>query len=223
VWSYELGAKRRFDDGKILLSTSAFWINWKRIQGIIPLNTCAYSYTGNFGTAVSRGFDVQGLYEPIKGLEFSGTIALTDAQYTQTVPVPGDATQLLVKNGDPLLFTPRWTGTVGVGYTWPARDGVDAYLRSDANYTGNYYRTYSQSVNGYLASIRDGQSITQVQLRGGIKTGAFDASVFVKNLTDNSTPLAEDAGTVPGTYGYSAIRAVSLQPRTIGVALTYRY
>jgi outer membrane receptor protein involved in Fe transport len=223
VWSYELGAKRRFDDGKVLLAASVFWIDWKRIQGIIPLNSCAYSYTGNFGTAVSRGFDVQGLYELIKGLELSGTVALTDAQYTQTVPVPGDATQLLVKNGDPLLFTPRWTGTVGVGYTWPAREGLNAYLRSDANYTGNYYRTYSDGVNGYLPLIRNGQAVTQVQLRGGVKTDSFDASVFVKNLTDNSTPLAEDAGTVPGTYGYTAIRSVSLQPRTIGVALTYRY
>ena len=54
VLSYEIGAKKRLDDGRLLLSASAFWINWTNIQGVIPLNSCAYSYTGNFGTAVSR-------------------------------------------------------------------------------------------------------------------------------------------------------------------------
>jgi len=225
VLSYEIGAKKRLDDGRLLVSASAFWINWSHIQGVIPLNSCAYSYTGNFGTAVSRGFDLQLLYEPIKGLEFSGTLALTDAHYTQTVAVPGDATQLLVKNGDPLLFTPKWTGTAGISYTWPVRDGIYAYTRTDAQYTGNYDRTYSAGVNGYLPLIRDGQSITTLQLRGGLKSksGSWDAAAFVNNLTDNSTPLSQDVGTVAGTYGATAIRSISMRPRTVGIAVSYHY
>jgi iron complex outermembrane recepter protein len=225
VMSYELGFKKLLDDGKLLLTSSVFWINWNNIQGVIPLNSCAYSYTGNFGTAVSRGFDAQLQYEPVKGLEFSGSIAMTDAHYTQTVSAPNDPTDELVKNGDPLLYTPKWSGTAGVGYTWPVHDGIDAYARTDAQYTGNYFNTYSAGVNGYLPLIRDGQSITSVQLRGGVKSksGAWDASAFVKNLTDNSTPLSVDSGTVPGTYGYSALRYVSLRPRTIGIAVSYHY
>jgi iron complex outermembrane recepter protein len=225
VMSYELGFKKLLDDGKLLLTSSVFWINWNNIQGVIPLNSCAYSYTGNFGTAVSRGFDAQLQYEPIKGLEFSGSIAMTDAHYTQTVSAPNDPTDELVKNGDPLLYTPKWSGTAGVGYTWPVHDGIDAYARTDAQYTGNYFNTYSAGVNGYLPLIRDGQSITSVQLRGGVKSksGAWDASAFVKNLTDNSTPLSVDSGTVPGTYGYSALRYISLRPRTIGIAVSYHY
>jgi iron complex outermembrane receptor protein len=223
VMSYEFGFKQRFDDGRLLLAASAFWINWSHIQGVIPLNSCAYSYTGNFGTAVSRGFDLQLLYEPIRGLEFSGAVSMTDAHYTQTVPVPGKETQLLVKNGDPLLFTPKWQGTAGVSYSWPVHDAVNAFVRTDSTYSGSYDRTYSQGVNGYIASIRDGRSVTEVQLRGGLKSTAWDASVFVKNLTDNTTPLAEDVGTVAGSYGAMAIRSTSLQPRTIGVAVSYRY
>jgi iron complex outermembrane recepter protein len=225
VMSYEVGFKKRLDEGRLLFSSSVFWINWSNIQGVIPLNSCAYSYTGNFGTAVSRGFDVQLQYEPIKGLEFSGTLAMTDAHYTQTVTAPNDATDVLVKNGDPLLFTPKWAGTAGVSYTWGVRDGIDAYARADGQYTGNYFNTYSAGVNGYLPLIRDGQSITSVQLRGGLKSnsGAWDASAFVKNLTDNSTPLNVDSGTVEGTYGYTALRNISMRPRTIGVAVSYHY
>jgi len=128
-----------------------------------------------------------------------------------------------VRDGDPLLFTPRWTGTAGVAYSWPLPNSVNAYTRADATYSGNYVRTYSDGVNGFLASIRDGQAITEVKLRAGIKNNAWDASIYVKNLTDNRTPIAEDAGTLPGTYGYTAIRSSSLPPRTIGVAVSYRY
>jgi len=225
VLSYEIGAKKRLDDDRLLVSASAFWINWSHIQGVIPLNSCAYSYTGNFGTAVSRGFDLQLLYEPIRGLEFSGTLALTDAHYTQTVTVPGANTQLLVKNGDPLLFTPKWTGTAGISYTWSVQDGINAYTRTDAQYTGNYDSTYSAGVNGYLPLIRDGQSITSVQLRGGLKSksGAWDAAAFVNNLTDNSTPLSENVGTKAGTYGATTVRSISMRPRTVGIAVSYHY
>jgi outer membrane receptor protein involved in Fe transport len=223
IWSYEAGFKARLADNKLLLSASAFWINWSRIQGIIPLNSCAYSYTGNFGTAASKGFDLQLLYEPINGLEISGSVAMTDARYTQTVPVPGDNTQLLVKDGDPLLFTPKWQGTAGLQYSWPIPGGMNAYARTDATYTGDYVRTYSEGVNGYIGTIRDGQALTEVKLRAGVRNKTWDAALFVKNLTDNQTPLAEDVGTVEGSYGAMAIRATSLQPRTIGVAVSYHY
>jgi iron complex outermembrane recepter protein len=223
--SYEVGFKKRLDEGRLLLSASAFWIDWSHIQGVIPLNSCAYSYTGNFGTAVSRGFDLQLVYEPINGLELSSAIAMTDAHYTQTVTAPNDPTELLVKDGDPLLYTPKWSGTAGVSYTWPVRNGIDAYARTDGQYSGNYFNTYSEGVNGYLPLIRDGQSVTTVQLRGGLKSksGAWDASAFVKNLTDNSTPVSVQSGTVPDTYGYTALRYITLRPRTIGIAVSYHY
>ena len=223
VLSYEVGAKRRFADGNVLISGSVFRVDWSRIQGIIPLNSCAYSYTGNFGTAVSQGGDLQLLVQPFRGLEVGGTLAYTDAHYTETVPVPGDATQLLVKNGDPLLFTPKWAGSLNLGYNWSPVDGYNTYVRGDGTYSGSYERTYSEGVNGFIDSIRHGQSITEFSLVGGVKHDEWDAFLFIHNLTNNSTPQAEDVGTHPGTYGATAIRSISLRPRTIGVSLTWRH
>jgi iron complex outermembrane receptor protein len=223
VWSYEIGAKSSLAGGKVQLAASAFRINWSRIQGVIPLNSCAYTFTGNFGTAVSQGGDLQLLLAPLRGLELSGSISFTDAHYTQTVPVPGDATQLLVRNGDELLSTPRWQGDLGISYTWSLHNGWNAYARADSTYSGRYVRTYSEGVNGYIAAIRDGQSITEVSLRSGVKFDSWDISAFVKNLTDNATPLFEDVGTKPDTYGAMAIRSISMRPRTVGFTATYRY
>jgi iron complex outermembrane receptor protein len=223
VWSYELGAKSALAEGKLQLAASAFRINWSRIQGVIPLNSCAYTFTGNFGTAVSQGGDLQFSFIPVRGLELAGSLAFTDAHYTQTVPVPGDATQLLVRDGDQLLSTPRWQGDLSLSYSWSVRSGWDLYARIDSSYTGRYFRTYSPGVNGYIAAIRDGESITDVSLRGGLKFNSWDISAFVKNLTDNSTPLFQDVGTRAGTYGAIAIRNISMRPRTVGVTATYRY
>jgi hypothetical protein len=223
VWSYELGAKHRFAGGRVQLAASAFRINWSQIQGVIPLNSCAYSYVGNFGTAISQGIDMQASVVPLDGLELGGSIAYIDAKYTETVPVPGSTSQLLVRNDDPLLNTPQWQGDFSVQYRWAARGNLDAYVRSDVSYSGGYFRTYSQGVNGYIGSIRDGDSITDVSLRAGVKFAAWDVSGFVKNLTDDSTALFETVGTVPNTYGSRAIRSVSRRPRTFGVGLTYHY
>jgi hypothetical protein len=71
--------------------------------------------------------------------------------------------------------------------------------RVDTTYTGHYY-SYSDGVNGFIGSTRDDH-----------------------NLTDNSTPLFEDVGTVAGTYGAQAIRSISLRPRTLGFQITYRH
>jgi iron complex outermembrane recepter protein len=223
VWSYELGAKDALAGGKVQLAASAFRINWSRIQGVIPLNSCAYTFTGNFGTAVSQGGDLQFLLMPLRGLELSGSVAFTDAHYTETVPVPNSTTQLLAKDGDPLLNTPRWQGDLSLSYTWSLKSGWDMYARADSTYSGRYFRTYSQGVNGYIGNIRNGESIFDVDLRSGVRFNSWDVSGFIKNLTDNATPLYEDVGTVAGTYGATAIRSISMRPRTVGVTATYRY
>ena len=223
IWSYELGVKDALAGGKVQLAASAFRINWSRIQGVILLNSCAYTFTGNFGTAVSQGGDLQFSVLPLRGLELSGSIAFTDAHYTQSVPVPGSTTDLLARNGDELLNTPRWQGDLSLSYTWSLHNGWDMYARADSTYSGGYFRTYSPGVNGYIAAIRDGESITDVSLRSGVRFNSWDVSAFVKNLTDNATPLYQDVGTVPGTYGASAISSISMRPRTVGVTATYRY
>lgn len=223
VWSYELGAKKSLPEAHLQLAASVFRINWSHIQGVIPLTSCAYTFTGNFGSAVSQGGDLQFLYAPIRGLEFGGSLAYTDARYTQTIPVPGDDTQLLARDGDWLLNTPRIQGDVSASYTWTAASGVAGYGRIDTSYTGHYFRTYSDGVNGFIAPIRDGKAITDVSVRAGVKFDRWDISAFIKNLTDNSTPLFEDVGTVAGTYGAEAVRSISMRPRTLGFDFTFRY
>jgi outer membrane receptor protein involved in Fe transport len=225
VISYEIGGKKQFDDRRLQVEASVYKIDWSRIQGVIPLNTCALSYTGNFGRAVSQGFDLHADFRPIAGLSLEGSIGYTDAHYTQTVFVPGSLTQMLAKSGDELLNTPKWKASVGAQYTWPIFSGMDAYARADANYSSAYFRTYSATVNGFSPLIYNGGEIITASLRAGVRKDHIDAAVFVQNLFDNDTPLYSTVGTTANTFGASAlaIRNISLRPRTFGATVTYRY
>jgi hypothetical protein len=42
----------------------------------------------------------------------------------------------------------------------------------------------------------------------------WDLAFFVKNLIDNHTAVAADVAPVPNTYGLTAVRVATLQPRT---------
>ncbi len=224
VWSYEVGAKQRFAENRAELQASAFKIDWQGIQGVIPLNTCALSYTGNFGKATSRGFDLQGQFRLTQDFTLEGSMSYTDAHYTETVSVPNSTTQLLAKSGDPLLNTPKWQGHAGAQYNWMMFGSYDAYARADFKYIGGVKRTYSSGVNGFIGLIRDGSSYTNTSMRAGVRKDGIDVSVFIDNLTNDETPVFS---TVNNNGGFAAtapaIRNLSQKPRTGGMTVTYHY
>src|SRR5215470_5286344 len=58
VWSFELGSKNRLFDGRARLDGSVFYVDWRKIQQQIFLNSCAAGFIANTGSAVSKGFDL---------------------------------------------------------------------------------------------------------------------------------------------------------------------
>lgn len=224
VWSYEIGAKKRFGN-TLEIASSVYQIDWTGIQGSIPLNSCSYSYTGNFGKARVRGFDVQLTVQPVRGLQLGGTLAYNDGKYKETIERPNarPTDALLALDGAPIPNSPKWQATASAEYSFPVSSAVDGYIRGDYRYSGDYYRNNPQGVVGYLAANRFGQEIEEVSLRAGATVGRVDVSAFVRNLFDNKTPLSQTYSTRLNTYGSRAERYTIMRPRTIGVTATYRY
>ena len=82
VWSYELGAKNRLLNGRVLLDTSVYRIKWSDIQTSIGLN-CGYSMTFNAGAAVSQGADFAFQGQVVPGLTLGGTIGYNRALFSE--------------------------------------------------------------------------------------------------------------------------------------------
>ena len=215
VWNYELGAKGKFFNDKLLLQGSLYWINWNGIQQEVYMPNCGYYYTANLGTATSRGFDMQAQWALGDGFVISGSSGLTDARYTSTIIENGN---ILAKSGDSLA-TPEWATTLSGEYHFKSWAETDSYVRLDYQFSGSYYRTGSAETFSYEPDTRDAPATHYVTTRAGITRDGWDASVYINNLLDSRTSLYryQDTTVSPG------LRDLTFRPITVGLTVDYKF
>ena len=215
VWNYEVGAKGKFFDNSVLLQGSVYWIDWNNIQQQVYLPTCGYYYTGNLGTATSRGFDLQAQWAVGNGFVLSGSAGLTDARYTSTISENGN---ILAKSGDSLA-TPEWAATLSGEYHFQPLPEVDAYARLDYQFAGSYYRTGSAETFSYEQQTRNAPATHYVTARFGGTYGPWEVSAYVDNLLNSRTSLYryQDTNISPG------LRDETFRPITIGLTAEYKF
>ncbi len=215
LWSYEIGGKTQLANSGLLLSAAAFHIDWNNLQQQVALPCEAI-------------FDINGHRAEINGgeLELDGhlipSLALrAGIGYESTdVTAPGALAIVGVRRGSRILGTPEWTGTVAGTYTRAIGPGLDGYLEADASYTGSS-RALLNGGNGTFAVRR---SYVLVDLRIGVRRGATDLSVNIRNAT-NARPNLGDIGYI-GYAQYDANGTVIPQVATLPpltVLLQYRH
>jgi outer membrane receptor protein involved in Fe transport len=212
VWSYEAGAKMRLFGGHAQINSSLFYIDWKTPQLTIAL-TCGSSYVTNAGGAASKGFDVQSQFR-FAGLTISPSVAYTDAEYTQDVPIPGSV-NFLVKKGM-FLPAPKWQAAIVAQYDFRVFDH-SAYLRGDYEYQSDYIRT-NVGQAGYDPITAVGSQTHIVNARAGFTMRGYEISAFVNNLADSQDLLNVGHGALS-----PLVTATSFRPREVGMQFVYRY
>jgi outer membrane receptor protein involved in Fe transport len=220
LWSYEAGAKTLMYNGRLQLSSSLYHIDWSNIQQLVYVSNCGQQFVDNLGHAASNGFDIQFSAHPFGGLELDGSVAYTNAQYTQTVNKdPGNALNV-VTAGDHLDTQP-WGVTLGATYDHRFDGGYDAYLRADYTYhSGSALTPITDPLNGgYDPEAEPTPETTYVSIRGGVRIRGYDVSVFVDNLF-NAQPALTRYSEVLGNPVH---RDFTFTPLTVGVTGVYRY
>ena len=230
VRSFELGSKQTLAGGALQLSGSLYWINWSNVQTQVELPTCGFGYIANMGRATSKGFDLDVQGKATRNLTLSAAIGYDHAAYTDSVINAGytlglSPVKYLVKTGD-ALPTPRWTATVGAEYAWQLGAVGPAFARADYQFASSYQRSGSEGTQNYDPDTGTVHSMQMVNLRTGIKTGAWDYSLYVKNALNNRTEIDRFH-----SYAHSAVNGEPSQayygtapaPRMIGLAGNYRF
>jgi outer membrane receptor protein involved in Fe transport len=225
VWSYELGTKNTWDDRRLLLDASVYFIKWNNIQQNVALQ-CGFQFTENLGAANSKGFDVQTQFKVSDALTVGGTFGYTDAYYTQTVFATQVAAETpgffsIVQDGNHLPAAP-WTLALFSQVNFPlfARSG---YVRGDYQYSAKQTATIATQdlANGAIpGNVPPIPSTSYASLRAGLKWASFDVSLFAQNLF-NSQPkisVVNNAG-VPSPL----FQDITWRPLTIGMTALYRY
>ena len=220
TWSYEIGTKDKFLDGKLQLSASAYYIDWQNIQQNVVVTLCDIQYTTNLGNAISEGFDLEGQYMLIPDLTIDFSVGYTDAKYSNDSPDPANPGAIVASKGDSLGVVP-WTVTIGAQYDFSVQDN-DAFLRADWSYSSKRHRPniYEDPRDEYYdPALRPDPATNTVQLRAGLIMDKLEVNLFVDNLFNSQPTLDlqhEDVYT-------RLFEAETFRPRTGGITATYHF
>ena len=231
VNNYEVGIKSQFLDRAVTLNLAAYRTdvdNYQTtiVQQVVGTNTYI-NYIANINAVRSQGFEGDLAWRATPWLSFTGSLAYTDAKYTDypngptpveslnpTAANPGGTPQSDF-NGKPLAGVPKWSASLGGDVSRPLGDGgAEAYLHGDWSYRSSYYTVASNSRYGLV----DGYGIVNARL--GVRwgpEGRFDLSVFARNLLD------EDYIQTLNVQAYGLISATLGDPETYGATFKVRF
>jgi outer membrane receptor protein involved in Fe transport len=201
LWSYEIGSKASFMDGRAVFEGAVFYNDWKDIQTLVTLRTGPrVAGLVNGGTAKTTGVELGLTLQPVDGLTLQFTGAYVDAKYTQSI------TGTPVRDGDRIVGVPETTFAASATYRWPLTAALTGFARGALQYTGD--RT------DVASAFKPSEDTTTADLRLGVEGGSWSAYVYGDNLTD------EDAAIDPTAAGPSGI-ATRFRPRTFGLNVRY--
>ncbi|MDB5584936.1 MAG: TonB-dependent receptor [Bradyrhizobium sp.] len=201
LWSYEVGNKSSFLDGKLTLETAFYYNDWKDLQVAIQLAGGVGALV-NGGKAHAMGADLAIAYRPVTGLTLAVSGNVNESKFDTAVPTAFNA-------GDRIVNVPSYTFNASASYKTRLSDSLNFYAYGELQQTPKL----DYKLQG-LSGVSDPQSI--VNGRIGVESKRWGVYLTVQNLFDeqgfNFPPLATTSfqSTIP-------------QPRTIGVLLRANY
>jgi outer membrane receptor protein involved in Fe transport len=208
LWSFEVGTKNAWLDGRVKSRLSIYRIDWKGIQQTTTLDVidpvCTFNVTTNSGAARSDGAELEVDAAPIQNLTLNFGLGYEDAKITAVDP--GSLTVV----GQPLNEVPKWTGSTTAQYSIPLGER-SVYIRGQYTFTG--MRTSFVNVAPPTGRTLDSYSL--VNLRFGVDQGPWEAGFFARNLFDVRANLGDVNPEVGELTGRP--RWMIAVPRTVGV------
>ncbi len=233
LWSYELGAKTRGWNGRAALNGSIFYIDWSDVQTQISPG-CGLSFTANASKVVSKGFDLDGSIRVLSNLTLSASLTYIDAKNEGDVRV--SPTTILIGDGDPVTFTPEWTGSVSALFDFNL-GSLPFYIRGDYQFQSSFEQGQGPTTAVYLPDLTHVPPAEFMSARAGVTINKIDVSVFVDNLTGSTDLLAKSGPSgvtgraqcidLPACTNYRKYiplgNGFTYRPRTWGVSASYRF
>jgi iron complex outermembrane receptor protein len=201
-WSYELGAKTSLLDNRMTFNADVFHIDWHHLQLDTPTGAPSEFFVSNAGDARSTGFELEGDYQVVSGLDLFAGLGFTHARFEQAIQPSGASAA-----GNRLPNAPETTWNVGAQYTLPLPHDLRTYARVEVIGVGPY---------SYDATNIEGQSAyVLTNFRLGLGGENWRIEGYVNNaFNTNYVPIAfQFPGSPSGYVGESG------DPMTAGVTL----
>jgi outer membrane receptor protein involved in Fe transport len=207
LWSYELGEKARFLDGRVSLNADAYLEKWTQLQQTVTLE-CGTDFTANVGAARIPGGELEVAALVATGLQVSLSAGYSHGRLTEGTPQAGTYV------GERIIDVPDFTAHAGLSYTRPLSDELNLISSIDYNYVSNRV----ESDRGLLIQM-PAHSLTNLRL--GVSKDRWDATLFANNLFNVHSQLGVTGNEFQVIPAFQNI--VMNQPLTIGLDVSYRF
>lgn len=219
----ELGVKGFFADKRLYLQANVYRITWKDAQTYFSqsINDFPVWGTTNGPDAQSTGIEWQGRFNltPALQLQFGSVYNKSRWDGTKEVCLYADNTECRTyTEGGVLGGTAKWKHSLGV--RWDTV--LDSGLGLNASLRGRYIgKKPSDRGDDPAEVVFAYNSYTTLSANFGVSKDNWDASLWVDNLTDERELVSFQGTSQVGAR--TGLRAIYLQPRTIGVNLSYKF
>jgi outer membrane receptor protein involved in Fe transport len=203
LWSYELGLKNSWLDGRVKTRVAVYDIDWKNTQHTVIL-PCEWSIVANVGSTSSKGFEIELDAAPIEHLTINLSTGFENAKVTEA----SKESETVV--GQPLQNTPRWNAAATVQYAVPFGPHT-AFVMGQYTYTDDRV-SYNNTPAGLSLP-----AYNQVNMRAGVNEGPWQVAFFARNLFNTLgviSDLLPDGAQLPDRP-----RLFVTRPRTIGLQI----
>ncbi len=238
VLAYELGAKMSLLGGAGEVNIAVFRMEYDDLQ-VSSLVGDVFK-VGNAGEAVNQGFEADGRFLLGKGLVVGGSIAYLDAEYesfataTCTVPQETDPTNnpgclrtdgsniapgetgFQDLEGETLVFSPEWSGSLFLEYFFPVGDAMELRLGADVNYTDDFYSALDLDP----ATRHDSYTKYNARVALAAADDTWSLALIGKNLTDEQTNVWNNDVALTASNSYFGVPE---RPRSIAIQARYRF
>ena len=189
-WTYELGAKASWLDGRLNTNLAVYYIDWQN-QGLftnirILQDSDTYltaTILRNVGRSEVKGIELETSFRTTDNLSLVANYGYTDSRY-----VEGDDPGLLDSTGDGDLSgnyvpgVPKHTLILGANITAPLTSGLTLFVTPDFVLNSKRYT----SANNFSWIGND----MTMNLRAGVEAEHWTLTAFVRNLSDDNTPVS---------------------------------
>ena len=190
VWTYEIGAKGSFADGRVQLSAAAFYSDYKDFQARVGGGVAGSAGAGvfpvlNAGKLRITGLEFEALVRPTDPLTLTASVGYLDADYKEFADgrrVPPQSFSCNPTGNEVVCepaFAPPLTMRLGGEYSIPLAPATELSLGGDIRFVDKHFL----SVDNRPGLTEDGYALGNVYVQADFSNGAYYLRAAVKNVT----------------------------------------
>jgi iron complex outermembrane receptor protein len=216
VTNYELGAKTRLAEGRVTLNAAVFFSDIDNLQVIADAGSCSSRIVLN-AQGESKGAEAELVMRVGGALDLGLSASYVDAQITETRndangnPIAG------IRKGNRLPTSPEWQAAASATYNWDFGASLEGFANFTFQYVGSswtqladqeppfgcvgvvagctgapgFFAFGNPTITGFTFDP-ELPSYDIGNLRFGVRTGQWEAALFMNNVWDERAFLSVD-------------------------------